>query len=300
MFPEDVQAKVEAYDTSYFRRRVPQLNEWGASDAQILAHRAMLLEYVRQQSICEHCQGFNACGKEGDMQGFIQTLEQYGPTLSVGVRRCRPFLEAQLRETVNRWHEFSGALKQDSEFRLGNFPVEQRRKYPKLFRYAYDFAETFEVGQTTSGLYLFGPPGVGKTHLLLGVLNRLTERGIPALFVRSDSIFDRMRHLIADNGDLEPLLEAYATVPVLGIDEFAQERANDFTLEKLFRIINHRFHSQLPTWFTSNYAPPDMYRKNGSDVHDSVPALRSRVMQMAKLARVEGDDARQRNLQSLT
>lgn len=299
-FGPEVQSKVQSYDSSYFRRTIPQLNEWGVTDAQIAAARPTLLEYVRQQGICNRCKGFASCGKEGDMQGFVQTLEMYGPTLSVGVRRCRPFLEARTQSAMSRWHEFSGALKRDQEFSLTNFPAEQRRKYPKLFRYAVDFAESFEAGQTTPGLYLFGPPGVGKTHLLLGVLNRLQERGVPALFVRSDSIFDRMRHLIADNGDLEPLLEAYATVPVLGIDEFAQERANDFTLEKLFRIINHRFHSQLPTWFTSNYAPPAMYKKNGTDVHDSVAALRSRVMQMAKLARVEGADARQRNLESLT
>ncbi|QSO53315.1 ATP-binding protein [Alicyclobacillus curvatus] len=300
LLPEDIRAQVASYDGTYFRRHIPQLEEWGVTDEQIAAQRATLLEYIRQQSICSSCRGFASCGKEGDMQGFVQTLEQYGPTLTVGVRRCRPFLDARVRSSVNRWHEFSGALKRDGDFLLTNFPQEQRRKYPKMFRYAVDFAEAYEPGQATPGLYLFGPPGVGKTHLLLGVLNRLQERGVPALFVRSDSIFDRMRHVIADNGDLEPLLDAYATVPVLGIDEFAQERANDFTLEKLFRIINHRFHSQLPTWFTSNYAPPDIYRKNGVDVHDSVPALRSRVMQMVKLARVEGLDARQRNLESLT
>lgn len=234
------------------------------------------------------------------MQGFLQSLERYGPHVSVAVHRCEPYKEWRLRQEVSKWQPFSGALKQDKSYRLENYPMEQRTRYPRLFQYAENFAETFQPGQSTAGLYLFGPPGVGKTHLMLGVLNRLEERGVPCLFVRSDSIFDRMRHMIADNQDLEPLLDAYATVPVLGIDEFAQERANDFTLEKLFRIINHRFHSQLPTWFTSNYAPPNIYRKAGGDIHDSVSPLRSRIMQMAKLAKVDGDDARQRNLESLT
>ena len=300
LFPITWREPIEEYDVSYFRRTIPQLDDWDVSGESVEVHRPMLLEYLRQKAICAGCHGFSSCGKEGDMQGFAQELELYGPQLSLRVHRCEPFLEEGLKRRLDRWNHLSGFLDQDSHFRFGNFPLEQRRKYPRLLEFAEDFANHFETGQTHPGIYLFGPPGVGKTHLMLGVLNRLRERGVPCMFVRSDSVFDRMRHIIADNGDLEPLLEAYTTAPVLGIDEFAQERANEFTLEKLFRIVNHRFHAHLPTWFTSNYAPPAIYRKNGVDLHDSVSPLRSRIMQMAKLAKMDGDDARQRNLESLT
>lgn len=291
--------KVE-YDLAYFRQALPVLQTWNISDATIQRHRAMLLEFVRQQETCKVCRGYESCGKEGDMRGFSQNLEPYGSELSVGVTRCQPYRDYQLKQRLQRWNILSGGLNQDESFQFKNFPAEQRNKYPRLIKFAEDFAENFEVGKPSPGLYIFGPPGVGKTHLLLAVLNRLRGRGVPSLFVRSDSIFDRMRHIIADNGDLEPLLEAYATAPVLGIDEFAQERANEFTLEKLFRIINQRFHAQLPTWFTSNYSPVQIYRKNGTDLLDSVNPLRSRIMQMAKLAKMDGDDARQRFLESLT
>ncbi len=288
------------YSVSYFRTHIPELEHWNTSDNIIEHQQVLLLEYIRQKEICAHCQGFESCGKEGDMKGFQQVLETYGQDLSISVQPCPPYQQYVIQRRVKRWEHVSGELQLDRNFQLANFPTEQRRKYPRLFRFARDFAETFSVGDSGAGLYLFGPPGVGKTHLLLAVLNRLQERGVPCLFVRSDSVFDRMRHILAANGDLEPLLETYATVPILGIDEFAQERANDFTLEKLFRIINHRFHAGLSTWFTSNYAPPNIYRKNGEDIHDSVAPLRSRVMQMTKLARMEGEDARQRGLESLT
>ncbi|OFW76832.1 MAG: DNA replication protein [Alicyclobacillus sp. RIFOXYA1_FULL_53_8] len=300
ILPKSWREQADSYDVPYFRRVIPALQSWNVSDSTVERHRAMLLEYLRQEDICKACQGYLSCPKEGDMRGFTQNLEVYGSELTVRVNRCQPYQEEQLRRRLQRWNHLSGSLEKDESFQFANFPLEQRQRYPRLLQFAEEFADTFEVGQTGAGLYIFGPPGVGKTHLLLAVLNRLKDRGVPSMFVRSDSIFDRMRHIIADNGDLEPLLEAYATAPILGIDEFAQERANDFTLEKLFRIINQRFHAQLPTWFTSNYAPVHIYRKNGVDLNDSVAPLRSRIMQMAKLAKVDGDDWRQRFLESLT
>ncbi|WDL97011.1 AFG1/ZapE family ATPase [Alicyclobacillus sp. ALC3] len=287
------------YKPTDFRIQIPQLDEWGVSDATIRSQQALLLEYVRQRDICQACRGFSSCGKEGDMQGFVQSLDRYGTQLTTMVKRCTPFKDAQLQQKVRRFAEFSGALREDESFRFENFPVEQRRKYPKLVQYVEDFAERFQPGAAMQGVYVFGPPGVGKTHLVLAVVNRLQERGVPSLFVRSDSLFDRMRHELAEGRDLEPYLDIYATAPVLLIDEFAQERANEFTMEKLFRIVNHRFHAKLPTWFTSNYAPPDIYRKNGGDLLDTVAPLRSRIMQMSKLGKMDGPDARQRNLESL-
>lgn len=300
LIPKNWSAVDAAFDSDYFRTRIPELQQWGVPDDVVIAARALLLEYLRQRAICDVCKGFEQCGKEGDMQGFQQKLELYGNQITVRLDRCGPFLESQLRRKLQRWRNVAGSLPQDQYFQFSNFPEEQRRKYPRLLNYAEKFANRYELGEAGDGVYLFGPPGVGKTHLMLAVLNKLTNRGIPCLFVRSDSIFDRMRQIVADGGDLDGFLDACSTVPILGIDEFAQERANDFTLEKLFRIINTRFHSKLPTWFTSNYAPPAIYKRNGVDLSDSVRPLRSRVMQMTKLAKIDGEDARQKHLESLT
>lgn len=287
-------------DPGELRRQIGELAEWRVSDEVVSRHGAALSEYVRQRSICEACTGYVTCGKEGDMRGFVQHLSRDGDQLVVEVKRCGPFLDHTLRRRVERWSAFSGTVPEDAAYRFENFPDEQRQRYPRLLAWAETFASTYSPSERADGVYLFGPPGVGKTHLVLSVINRLQERAVPSLFIRSDSLFDRMRHVLAAGGDLEPVLEAYGTAPVLAIDEFAQERANEFTLEKLFRIVNQRFHAGLPTLFTSNYAPPHIYRRDGRDVLETVAPLRSRVLQMAQLARMEGVDARQSGLRSLT
>jgi len=295
--PKQVRA---TYDALYFREHIPLLSELEMTDKAIERNQAILLEYLIQSKACASCTGYLSCKKIGDLKGFSQILEPYGSQLTMRVERCKPFWDDILKRRIQKFALASGGLDDDLSFQFSNFPEEQKKRYPKLLGFAQNFANEFEIGQASPGLYMFGPPGVGKTHLMLAVVNRLKERGIPCIVVRSDSIFDRMRQIISENGDLESLLDACSTAPVLAIDEFAQERANEFTLEKLFRIINHRFHAKLPTLFTSNYSPPAIYRKNDGDILDAVGPLRSRIMMMAKLARMDGQDARQRNLESLT
>lgn len=288
------------YPLSYFYNSVPELSLWNVDRATVLRERPQLLEYIVQKKICQACQGFSSCGKQGDMKGFVQTIRPCTTGLSFGAERCQPFYDSQAASRVHRWRDIVGVASQDAHFRFDNYPEEQSLKYPKLMTFARNFAESYTVGQPSDGAYLFGPPGVGKTHLMLAVFNRLEERNIPCLFLRSDTIFDRMRHILSVDGDLDEFLQACSSVPVLGVDEFAQERANDFTLEKLFRIINQRFHAKLPTWFTSNFSPPQIYRKGGQDLQESVAPLRSRILQMARLAKMDGEDHRQRHLKSLT
>ncbi len=154
--PAHLRRETTIPDAAYFRERIPELDAWGVSDGEIRRQSALLLEYLNQQQICKACKGYQACGKEGDLQGFTQTLGRYGSQLTLGVERCKPYLDFASAQRINRWSGYYGRVEQDAQFTLANFPREQRAKYPRLLSYAEQFANTYTPGQDMAGVYLFG------------------------------------------------------------------------------------------------------------------------------------------------
>lgn len=294
------------YTPDYFRQHVSQLRAMEVSDGAIARGAILLLDQIKQDKICGACKGYEQCGKEGDAKGLYDFLEVYNDQLTIRTTHCPQYHNYVERRQIESLNEYAQKSAADKKFRFDNFPQEQARKFPELYAAALEFANSYEPTERvdrmlgrervdsvagTKGLYIWGPPGVGKTHLMLAICNRLDERKIPNIFVHADNIFDKLRMSVGAGKDMETVIEKYCTVPLLAIDEFAQERANEFTLDKMFRIINYRFSNQLPTMFTSNYEPPVVYQ-TFRDQTRTVDALISRIIQMTRIGRLAGRDYR--------
>ncbi|SDI49811.1 AFG1/ZapE family ATPase [Paenibacillus naphthalenovorans] len=300
--------RLRVYTADYFREHIPELNELDVTD-DMITRCPPLIDIIGQKRSCSGCQGFQQCTRPEGMKGFWHKLmvdrRDERSYLDTYLVQCDPF-KAHLKELEwRKLQEFSGKASTDAEFTFGNYPAEQRESYPQTFQEAMDFANRFEPpeeGQPISpefrkGLYLFGLPGVAKTHLVLAICNRLEERRVPVLFVRAESIFDKMRGMLEQKQDIEPILEQYCRVPVLIIDELAQETPpTEFTIGKVFRIVNTRFIEGLPTFFTSNYAPTDVYKNASAKVQaaaaEKIEAIRSRLIKMSKHSHLQGRDGR--------
>ncbi len=298
MLPK-MKARAKSYSTLELRKLYPPVNQLSATDEAIMKAESLILELHEQDLVCGQCQGYEKCGKKGDAKGMSYTLSSYQGNLIMATSYCKPFQDFMLVRRATKYRSFSLRNVHDNNLTFASFPAEQRRRRPKLFAAAEQFAQTYQFGQDMKGLYIFGPAGVGKTHLLHAMINQLEERRIPSIIINADALFDRLRSMIGEGKDIDPVLETFSSVPVLAIDEIGQERANSFTLEKMFRIINQRFTRRLPTLYASNYAPPDLYARLSDEFLPFTDPLKSRIIGRSRVGYLDGDDYRIANMELL-
>ena len=99
-------------------------------------------------------------------------------------------------------------------------------------------------------LFIYGPPGSGKTHLAIGAYNAISSR-LQAAFVRASAMIGYLRDGIDDH-TLDARLEQLKTIGFLVIDDLGTERPSDWGLARLYDIIDARYAARRPTVVTSN------------------------------------------------
>lgn len=104
------------------------------------------------------------------------------------------------------------------------------------------------------GLLFCGEPGVGKTHLAVGLLRELSmTRSVESRFV---DFFDLLGQLKAgyDSGRGEAeILEPLTAVDVLVVDELGKGRSSEWERAVLDQLIGQRYNRSRTTIFTTNY-----------------------------------------------
>lgn len=298
---ERLNAVMARYTPEYFREQLPELAELEATDDMIRRDALRLLERVKQLQECQGCTGYANCSRSEGKEGMVVSLKvstdaQGGQHLDALHSMCDPFHNHHQELRWQRLVSLSGKAASDKGYTFETYPDEQKRQHKKLCAYIYQFAQEHKPGADGKGVFVHGPPGTGKTHLLLAMVNVLEARRVPVLFVRTDAVFRNMRGMLSRKESLDTLIETYGTVQVLVIDEFAQEAGTDFTIDVMFEVINARYASGLPTFFTSNYSPDNVYDKAARKfgLEDKVQAIRSRLNQMVKHAHLTGEDGRKK------
>lgn len=278
------------------REKIPELA--GLPNEVLADHGADLLDAADCRTKCRNCESFAGCWREGDAKGRVPKVTATGGTLQISPVTCNPYRNYLAEEQQARLRSLSGMTNDHKAFTFSNYPQDHAARHRNIYKRALELAETYD-GVRAKGLYLYGPTGIGKTHLMLAILNRLNQRGITSVFVRADGLLDRLREAIRADEDVDAVLERFATAPALGIDEFAQERFKEFGLESLLKVLNARVQTGKLTIFTSNFHPAEAYERRYSEAPQQIDALRSRLYQLATAARMTGDDWRLMNLDAL-
>ena len=129
------------------------------------------------------------------------------------------------------------------------------RRIPRRFRDANcdhqasrSWLESYLAGERRS-LLLMGPVGTGKTHQLWGLYRALVERR-PNLYVEVWSV-PTLLDLLRPGGD-EDVLDWILTASVIMLDDLGAEHPSSWTIERLFRIIDHSWERGIPIIATTN------------------------------------------------
>lgn len=145
----------------------------------------------------------------------------------------------------------------------------------------------------TQGLYLYGQPGLGKTHLLTDLCRNLIERGVKPsniYWANTSNILTALRSSFGKKYDygeesvqekiLNKLQRKY-----LFLDDLGTENASEWAKEILYTAINYRYEEQLPLFISSNHSPQELAEKLGDK-------FVSRIIEMCKTAKITGQDMR--------
>jgi hypothetical protein len=91
-------------------------------------------------------------------------------------------------------------------------------------------------------LVIFGPSGVGKSHLASAIAHRLIEHGMRALFTQTTSLVQKLQQARASYR-LPEAIAKLSHIPLLILDDIGYVKKDDAETSVLFELIADRYES---------------------------------------------------------
>lgn len=180
----------------------------------------------------------------------------------------------QQREEFEKFSRYKETAFNDESLRQATFEAadgKNRETLEKLERYADNFTA---VKEKNIGLCLIGDVGTGKSYGAACVVNRLLERGIPAMMTNLPRIANEL--FTAENKN--DVLNRLTKPQLLVLDDFGVERNTEYAMEQVYQVIDSRYRAARPLIITTNLSWNDL--KNPSDTAHS--RIYDRIVEMCQ------------------
>jgi DNA replication protein DnaC len=129
---------------------------------------------------------------------------------------------------------------------IAHFPLRRRLEdfdfalQPSIDRRLVAELETAAYVSHGDNVLLLGPPGVGKTHVAIGLGHRAIERGVSCLFVSATALLAQLLRAESE-GRLDERLTHFAKPKLLIIDELGYLPFERQAAHLFFQLINRRY-----------------------------------------------------------
>jgi DNA replication protein DnaC len=137
---------------------------------------------------------------------------------------------------------------------------------------------------------LFGPPGVGKTHLAIGLARAVIEAGHSALFVSTTALLGALAKAETE-GQLDAKLAFYAKPKLLLIDELGYLPFERRSAHLLFQLVAKRY-ERGSLMITTNQAVTQWGQVFGDEV--LAAAILDRLLHHSHTLMIQGESYRLR------
>jgi DNA replication protein DnaC len=205
----------------------------------------------------------SATSEESDLPKRLDFSDRLPSPLSDAeiAQRERDQLERErrheLKERENRWRSLiakRGTLYETC--RLNNFCADadaQREVLTDVTRYARSISNHIRAGE---GMFLYGPKGTGKDHLLVALSFQAIGHGHRVTWQNGMDLFGDIRDRMDTHESERELVGRLVAAEVLYLSDPlpVEGSLSEFQKSMLFRIIDGRYSHKKPTWITVNVA----------------------------------------------
>lgn len=218
-----------------------------------------------------------------------------------------PTLERAMKESLSPLETIGYLAEQEWNGRVST-TIRTRTKnagFPLLKRIdEFDFAFQPSVDRTVikdlatlrfvdnaENVVFLGPPGVGKTHLAIGLGVAAIEQNIPVLFINASVLIEQLKEAY-QTGQLDRYLKKLTRPGILIIDEIGYLPFDAQAAYCFFQLISRRYEDRS-TIFTSNKTFADW----GEIFQDRViaAALLDRILHRCTTVNIRGESYRMKD-----
>ena len=187
-------------------------------------------------------------------------------------RRCTDYIHDALKEIFNSdakllvfGDEELNARKQkgksptsmdfNPQFTFDNFVVGPSNR----FAHSAAIAVSKTPGQVYNPLFIYGPPGVGKTHLLYAIANGIRRANPDAnvVYIKGDQFTNELIDAIKSGKNIE-FRSKYREADLFLVDDIQFIAGKESTQEEFFHTFNKLYEEHKQIVLTSDRKPDDM------------------------------------------